>query len=168
MLLLSLLLVRKLVLLKPVARDFCNCLITELIPTSFQAESPNRTPKYTKGTCSMNGICQLLPYSFATLRSRKFIHNGPFMNVETVRQLEETIAFQCGANLGQHLTLPFGNIFQRFPFHQMPLLFCYRDDLACFWVQVGSAVFVCCLHRLDDFAERNDSRHVVLHLRSRK
>ena len=37
MLFLSLLFVWKIVLFKPVARDFCDCLITELIPAFFQA-----------------------------------------------------------------------------------------------------------------------------------
>jgi hypothetical protein len=62
----------------------------------------------------MNRIQQFFPHPLAVPCLCEFIHNRPFMNLEAVRQLQATIACQHGTDSWQHLTLPFGNIFERF------------------------------------------------------
>src|SRR5271156_87604 len=102
----------------------------------------------------MNGIQQLLSYAIVVLTSCEFFHNGPLMNIETVRQLQETIALQGYANLQQQLTLPFGNIVQRFVFCQTSLFFRDCDDFSRVRVQIGNAVVAQGLYGLDDFTQR--------------
>src|SRR6266481_2110064 len=89
----NLLRVLELVLLQPTTCDLCQSFVPKLVPALFQAKSSDCTPECAKGSRSANGIQQLAPDLLDVLCSRESLHDGPVVNVETIRQLQEPITF---------------------------------------------------------------------------
>lgn len=92
------------------------------------------------------------------------------MNLEAVRQLQATTACQHGTDSWQHLTLPFGNIFERFVcfFCEVSLFQRHSDNLAGVRIEVGNAVIALQFQCLDDLSESNDSCRGVPRFCSRR
>ena len=86
------------------------CCFAILIPVLAESEALDGSTKKPKRTFAADGIKEFFTLTSFTQLMAVPLHDRPFVNIESVRQLQALIRFHGLADLGQSLPLPFRQV----------------------------------------------------------